>query len=60
MIAKNGTLKDNLRAIARTIGETFTSPILSNLYLWAIAEANCFPEIGRTFYELGPQTGVKF
>lgn len=53
----DGTLEDNLRAIARTIGQTFTSPILSNLYRLAIAEATRFPEISRTFYESGPQTG---
>lgn len=53
----DGALEDNLRAIARTIGQTFTSPVLANLYRLAIAEATRFPEAGRTFYESGPKTG---
>lgn len=56
MFSKNDTLKVNLRVIARTIDQTFTSPVLANFYRLAIADAVRFPEIGRTFYESGPQT----
>ncbi len=51
----DGTLEDNLRAIARTIGQTFTSPVLANLYRLAIAEATRFPEIDQSA-EIAVQT----
>ncbi|WP_306261997.1 TetR/AcrR family transcriptional regulator [Pararhizobium sp. IMCC21322] len=53
----DGTLEENLRVIASTIGQTFTAPALSNLFRLAVAETTRFPEIGRTFYESGPKTG---
>ncbi|MGJ8671083.1 MAG: TetR/AcrR family transcriptional regulator C-terminal domain-containing protein [Oceanococcus sp.] len=57
MTAKNGTLKNDLRAIARTIGQTFTSPILSGPYRLATAETTGFPEADRTIYEAAPHSG---
>lgn len=53
----DGSLEDDLRAIALIIGETFTSPLLANLFRLTLSETTRFPEITRTFYEAGPRAG---
>ena len=54
-----GPLEDNLRIIATIIGQTFTSPLLANLFRLAVAETARFPEIGRAFYDTGPKGGTR-
>lgn len=55
----DGPLEDNLRIIASTIGQTFTSPVLANLFRLAIAETGRFPEIGRAIFDQGPQKSIE-
>jgi AcrR family transcriptional regulator len=47
-----------LLAVARTIVHFVTSPFAQKIFRIVVAEAERFPDIGRTFYESGPRLGV--
>jgi hypothetical protein len=50
----SGSLEDDLRGFARlTLAKVMTPPLLQ-LRRLVIGEATRFPELGRTFYQLGP------
>jgi AcrR family transcriptional regulator len=50
----SGSLEEDLRDLARGLLEAVMQPRLLQLRRLVIAEADRFPELGRTFYERGP------
>lgn len=48
-----------LRKIARSVAELMTSPAMPDIYRLVVAEAERFPELGRSFYDSGPGLGVR-
>ena len=53
-LADSGDLEHDLRDLARRLLKLVLQPTMMRLRRLVIAEARQFPELGRTFYELGP------
>jgi TetR/AcrR family transcriptional regulator, mexJK operon transcriptional repressor len=53
-LADSGHLEDDLRDLARRLLRLVLQPTMLRLRRLVIAEARLFPELGRTFYDLGP------
>jgi AcrR family transcriptional regulator len=53
-LADSGHLEDDLRDLARRLLALVLQPTVMRLRRLVIAEARRFPELGRTFYDLGP------
>lgn len=52
-------LETTLRRVARSVVELMISPVMPNIYRLVIAEAERFPELGRSFYDSGPGLGAR-
>jgi TetR/AcrR family transcriptional regulator, mexJK operon transcriptional repressor len=53
-LADSGHLEHDLRDLARRLLTLVLQPTMMRLRRLVIAEARQFPELGRTFYDLGP------
>lgn len=53
-----GAVGDTLQSIARHYLNFLLSPFAQGIFRLVIAESPRFPELGRAFYESGPQLGV--
>lgn len=53
-LADSGHLEHDLRDLARRLLTLVMQPTMMRLRRLVIAEARRFPELGRTFYDLGP------
>jgi AcrR family transcriptional regulator len=54
----SGDIEDDLRDLARRQLATVMQPEIMRLRRLVIGEASRFPELGRTFYELGPGRSI--
>lgn len=54
----DGCLEAVLRRIARQFVAFLVSPFAQGVFRVAVAEAQRFPELGRVFYESGPELGT--
>lgn len=50
-----GTIEEKLRRMAHTFASFLYSPDAQEMFRVCIAEAGRFPDIGRAFYEAGPE-----
>lgn len=57
-IDKDGPVRDVLRAAAAHMVGFILSDFAQGIYRVCVAEADRFPELGREFYESGPQLGI--
>lgn len=58
-VEADGTdIESTLLGIARSMVAFVTSPFAQAMFRVAVAESARFPELGRTFYESGPQLGA--
>ena len=52
-------IEDALRSMAHDFTAFVLSPFAQGIYRVAVAESQRFPEVGRAFYEVGPDLGVR-
>lgn len=57
--ADTGDVHASLLAMARAYIGFITSPFAQAIYRVVVAESPRFPDLGRTFYESGPQLGAE-
>jgi AcrR family transcriptional regulator len=57
-VRESGEVEDALRALARGLLAEVVQPRVMQLRRLVIAEANRFPELGRLFYQQGPQRTI--